>query len=80
MNVLITGVPGWLGGRFLEVLARGFDDKGPAVRDWRIRCLVLPGEDASFIDNINRQDAQRISEFIGNCFQATYHLLILKVL
>ena len=48
MRVLITGVPGWLGGRFLEILVKGFENEGP-VNDWKIRCLVLPGQDVSFI-------------------------------
>jgi nucleoside-diphosphate-sugar epimerase len=48
MKVLLTGVPGWLGGRFLEILTKGFDAKGP-LNDWKLRCLVLPGMDTSFI-------------------------------
>ncbi|MDD5255765.1 MAG: NAD(P)-dependent oxidoreductase, partial [Candidatus Omnitrophica bacterium] len=54
MKVLITGIPGWLGGRFLEILTKGFDDKAPAV-DWQIRCLVLPGMDTSFIKNLEKE-------------------------
>ncbi len=53
MKVLITGVPGWLGGRFLEILVNGFENEGP-VNDWQIRCLVLPGQDASFITNLSK--------------------------
>ena len=54
MRVLITGVPGWLGGRFLEILVKGFNSEGP-LNDWKIRCLVLSGEDASFINNLARE-------------------------
>jgi len=54
MRVLITGVPGWLGGRFLEILVQGFDGKGPA-NDWKLRCLVMPGVDASFISNLAKE-------------------------
>jgi len=54
MKVLITGVPGWLGGRFLEILLNGYKNEGPAVRDWQIRCLVLPGQDEAFIKNLNK--------------------------
>ncbi|MDP2941066.1 MAG: NAD-dependent epimerase/dehydratase family protein, partial [Candidatus Omnitrophota bacterium] len=51
MRVLITGVPGWLGGRFLEILLKGFEGEGP-INDWKIRCLVLPGQDISFIEDL----------------------------
>lgn len=54
MKALITGVPGWLGGRFLEILAKGFDNEGP-VNDWKLRCLVLPGQDTSFISNLSKE-------------------------
>lgn len=53
MQVLITGVPGWLGGRFLEILVNGFDNDGP-LNDWRLRTLVLEGEDSSFIDKLSQ--------------------------
>jgi nucleoside-diphosphate-sugar epimerase len=52
MRVLITGVPGWLGNRFLEILVQGFEREGP-VNDWKIRCLVLEGADTSFISNLS---------------------------
>jgi nucleoside-diphosphate-sugar epimerase len=42
MKILITGVPGWLGNRFLGILSQGFNGDGPA-NDWAVRCLVLPG-------------------------------------
>ncbi len=46
MRALITGVPGWLGNRFLDILSGGFNGAGP-VNDWKIRCLVLPGTNLS---------------------------------
>lgn len=46
---LVTGAPGWLGSRLVETLARGLPDVSdlaqPVPR--RLRCLVLPGSDAS---------------------------------
>ncbi len=53
MRVLITGVPGWLGGRFLEILVNGFENEGP-INDWRLRCLVQEGLDATFINNLSQ--------------------------
>lgn len=53
MRVLITGVPGWLGGRFLEILVKGFKNEGP-INDWKIRCLVLEGMNISFINNLSQ--------------------------
>ncbi len=47
MQVLLTGLPGWLGNRFLEVLTKGFEGEGP-VRDWKIRCLLFQPLAASF--------------------------------
>jgi nucleoside-diphosphate-sugar epimerase len=52
MRVLITGVPGWLGNRFLEILVKGFNDEGP-LNDWKIRCLVLEGADMGSINDLN---------------------------
>ncbi|HRT58925.1 MAG TPA: NAD-dependent epimerase/dehydratase family protein, partial [Candidatus Paceibacterota bacterium] len=47
---LVTGAAGWLGSRLVECLARGLPDH-PALssppHDLRIRCLVLPGQDAA---------------------------------
>lgn len=53
MRVLITGATGWLGSRFLEILVRGFEGEGP-INDWKIRCLVLEGEDSSLINNLSQ--------------------------
>ncbi len=46
MRVLINGLPGWLGNRFVEVLTGGFEKEGP-LNDWKIRCLALSGADTS---------------------------------
>lgn len=53
MRVLLTGVPGWLGNRFLEILVKGFYNEGP-INDWEIRCLVLEGLDTRFIEFLSR--------------------------
>jgi nucleoside-diphosphate-sugar epimerase len=49
-RVLVTGAMGWLGSRLVEALVSGLPDH-EALRvptaDLRIRCLVLPGQDAS---------------------------------
>ena len=53
--VLITGVPGWLGTRLLEVLTHGLPDVVEFAKpdsDLEIRCLVLPGEDLSRLGTI----------------------------
>jgi len=53
MRVLLTGIPGWIGNRFLNILLKGFNTKCP-VNNWKIRCLVMPGADLSFINNLSR--------------------------
>src|SRR6266550_8905877 len=48
--VLATGATGWLGSRLVEALVCGLpehDAPGQPRSDLRIRCLALPGEDAS---------------------------------
>lgn len=51
MRVLVTGVPGWLGNRLVEVLCRGWGDSQeqglPEPPQATVRCLILPGEDPS---------------------------------
>ena len=48
--VLVTGAAGWLGSRLVESLVRGLPEHqaldAPSP-DLRIRCLVLPGQDAA---------------------------------
>jgi nucleoside-diphosphate-sugar epimerase len=61
MDFLITGAPGWLGNRFLEVLTRPESAGGQLgrvlerVEVGEITCLVLPGVDAGFIDSLPRK-------------------------
>jgi nucleoside-diphosphate-sugar epimerase len=40
---IVTGAPGWLGTRLVEVLRDGLPELPVTERDRRIRCLVLPG-------------------------------------
>jgi nucleoside-diphosphate-sugar epimerase len=51
MKILLTGVPGWLGTRFLETLVKGFENGGP-LNDWRIKCLLAEGANADLINNL----------------------------
>ncbi|HEV8610568.1 MAG TPA: NAD(P)-dependent oxidoreductase [Thermoanaerobaculia bacterium] len=44
---LVTGAPGWLGTRLVEVLRDGLPELPVADRERRIRCLVLPGTSPS---------------------------------
>jgi len=53
MRVLLTGIPGWLASRFLEILVEGFDADGP-VNDWKIRCLKIGGVDGPFIERLSK--------------------------
>jgi nucleoside-diphosphate-sugar epimerase len=47
---IVTGAAGWLGSRLVECLARGLPDH-PTLSspppDFRIRCLILPGQDSA---------------------------------
>src|SRR4030043_2112857 len=63
MNMLITGVPGWLGNRFLEVLVKGFNGEGTPQNN-RIRCLVQKGVNTSEIDNLLK--IKNIEKIIGD--------------
>lgn len=63
MRILLTGVPGWLGSRFLEVLIKGFNNEGP-INDWKIRCLVLDGVDTSSIDSLSK--IKQVEKVIGD--------------
>ena len=64
-TVLVTGATGWLGSRLVESLVRGLPDH-PALRepnnDLRIRCLVLPGQDASRLKKLS----DRVEVFEGD--------------
>ena len=52
---LVTGGAGWLGSRLVGALVQGLPECGgmpqPNPR-MRVRCLVLPGEDASLIEEL----------------------------
>lgn len=53
--VLVTGSAGWLGGRLVEALLQGLPDCERLARPdpgVRLRCLVLPHDDASRIDGL----------------------------
>lgn len=51
MRVLLTGVPGWLGNRFLEILVKESAKNDP-VSGWDIRCLCQPTIDISHIHSL----------------------------
>ncbi len=54
--VLVTGATGWLGSRLVETLVRGLpehEDLKHAPGDLRIRCLLLPGQDAAALQRIS---------------------------
>lgn len=53
---IVTGAPGWLGTRIVQSLVRGVPDVsslGPSDR--KVRCLVLPGADASELETLGSQ-------------------------
>src|SRR5689334_5928228 len=56
--VLITGAAGWLGSRLVESLVRGLPEhdllKTPSP-DIRIRCLLLPGQDAAPLQKLSER-------------------------
>lgn len=63
MKVLLAGVPGWLGSRFLEILRKGYNDEGPS-NNWAVRCLV---HDAISTSSVNQlPDVQRIEIVRGD--------------
>jgi nucleoside-diphosphate-sugar epimerase len=54
--ILVTGAAGWLGSRLVEALVRGLPDcaaLGPPSSRTRLRCLVLPGQDASALRQLS---------------------------
>jgi len=58
IQILVTGAAGWLGSRLVRALAKGLPDypgAGAASTGARIRCLILPGQDASALDNLGSQ-------------------------
>lgn len=54
-QILVTGALGWLGSRLVETLANGLPGDGPLAKPCpglRLRCLVLPGQDASALRRV----------------------------
>src|SRR5258708_21345164 len=64
-TVLVTGALGWLGSRLVESLAAGLPDhdalKMPRA-DLRIRCRVLPGQDATGL----KKFSSRVEILVGD--------------
>jgi nucleoside-diphosphate-sugar epimerase len=57
-QVLVTGAAGWLGSRLVKALAKGLPDYpqlGLPCSGLRIRCLILPGQDASALRGLGTQ-------------------------
>jgi len=55
-TVLVTGAAGWLGSRLVEALIRGlpdWQDLLPAPDRLRVRCLILPGQDAASLRRLS---------------------------
>ena len=54
--ILVTGAAGWLGLRLVQALVRGLPEhdllKTPSL-DIRIRCLLLPGQDAALLQKLS---------------------------
>jgi nucleoside-diphosphate-sugar epimerase len=48
MKTLVTGAPGWLGDTLVETLLKGSSEFDVEKRE--VRCLVLPGQDASHLE------------------------------
>jgi nucleoside-diphosphate-sugar epimerase len=68
-QVLVTGALGWLGVSLVEALVNGLADHEALQeppRDLRIRCLVLPGQDAAFL----RKRSDRIEIQAGDIRKA----------
>jgi nucleoside-diphosphate-sugar epimerase len=55
-KVIVTGALGWLGASLVQALIKGLPDhvdlKEPQA-DLRVRCLILPGQDAAPLKNIS---------------------------
>lgn len=51
MLTLVTGAPGWLGTRFVQVLCHGWNGS-ELVHNRKVRCLVLKGIDTSELEKL----------------------------
>ncbi len=49
-QVFVTGAPGWLGNRLVKGLIVGLEDYPRLPKAKKIRCLVLPGLEAAFLE------------------------------
>ena len=85
--ILITGVPGWLGTRFIRLLINGFPNKEYLTENYKnndIRCLVINKEQINIISSISEniecvvgdiRDEKSIENFFYNSKGATlFHL------
>jgi nucleoside-diphosphate-sugar epimerase len=80
---LVTGAPGWLGSRLIEVLRDGLPEL-PVSEPRKIRCLVMPGTPASALAELppgvdlvtgDVRDPQSLHEFFRGAEGATvFHL------
>lgn len=82
--VLVTGAPGWLGTRFVQVLVNGLPELPVAGPPRKIRCLVLPATPASALAQFppdvetvmgDVRDPRAVREFVHGAEEATlFHL------
>lgn len=80
MVTLITGAPGWLGSRFVEVLCQGWRGEG-AIDERKVRCLVLPEIDISDLQKLRVEivrgdvrDIESLKEAVKNV-ETVFHLV-----
>jgi nucleoside-diphosphate-sugar epimerase len=81
---VVTGAPGWLGTRLVEVLRNGLPELPASDPERRIRCLVLPGTAATALAELplrvelvtgDVRDPQSLRELFRNAEGATvFHL------
>jgi nucleoside-diphosphate-sugar epimerase len=81
---LVTGAPGWLGTRFVQVLRNGLPELPVPGSPRKIRCLVLPGTPASALAQFppdvetvagDVRDPRAVREFVRGAEGATlFHL------
>ena len=81
---LVTGAPGWLGTRLVEVLRDGLPELPVTDADRRVRCLIRPGTPESALAELppgvelvtgDIRDPRSLSDFFRNAEGATvFHL------